>query len=368
MIEFSHVDMRFGEKEVLRDLSFTIEKGEIFTVIGPSGTGKTTVLRLIDLLQNPSAGTISIDGRETTIPERERVALRRRMAMVFQKPIAFRGSVAENISLGLAFRGLPREERQARVTEALGLVGLPGYGDRKAATLSGGELQRVAIARALVTRPEILLLDEPTANLDPVSTGKIEQLILSINERFRTTIVISTHDMVQGQRMANRIAVILNRTIGQIGDSHDIFYHPSTPEVARMVGVENILEGWVRSNENGLALVDVEGISIAATCPYPPGTGVTVFLRPEDIVFLLEKDGRSSARNELPGTVSRVTPMGAMVKVRVEAGVRFTAVITRRSCEEMGIQNGKDLFVAFKATALHVVPREKERPATGPGA
>lgn len=355
MIEFSHVNKQFGEKVVLRDLSFRVEKGEIFTLIGPSGSGKTTILRLINLLDNPSSGTVSVDGRETSIASRDKVDVRRRMAMVFQKPIAIRGNVFDNVAIGLVFRKVEGKEIRDRVSEALGLVGLSGYEERKASTLSGGELQRVAIARALVTKPEVLLLDEPTANLDPLSTEKIENLILSLVSRFGTTIILSTHDMIQGQRLATRLAVILEGSLGQVGDSHEIFYRPVNREVARMVGVENVLEGRISKNEEGLATIDVSGIPVIATCPYQPGSAVTVFLRPEDVVFLTERDGRSSARNELFGRISRVIPIGPMVKVRVDAGIPVTAVITRRSYDELGLAPGREIFIVFKATALHVV-------------
>ncbi len=358
MIEFIHVDKRYGEKVVLEDLTFRIEKGEIFTFIGPSGTGKTTILRLVDLLENPSSGSILIEGQDTNVSEGERVALRRRMSVVFQKPAALRGSVYENVALGLKFRGTPSDEMHARVTEALGLVGLDGYEERKATTLSGGELQRVAIARALVSRPEILLLDEPTANLDPASTERIENLISSINERFGTTIVLSTHDMIQGQRLATRIAVVLNRTIGQVGDSHQIFYEPKSREVARMVGVENIFEGIVAENTGGLATIDIGSATIAATCPYPEGTHVTSYMRPEDVIFLLEKDKKSTARNEIEGTISRVTPMGPSVKIRMDGGIRIVAVITRRSYDELGLSPGSHVYASFKASAIHVVKNE----------
>lgn len=359
MIEFSHVSKSFGEKEVLNDLTFRIEKGEIFTFIGPSGTGKTTILRLINVLELPTSGSILIEGKDTRVSERDKVALRRRMSVVFQKPAALRGSVFQNVALGLKFRNTPSNEIRHLVTEALNLVGLEGYEERKATTLSGGELQRVAIARALVTKPEILLLDEPTANLDPASTERIESLILSLSERFGTTIILSTHDMVQGQRLATRIAVILNRTLGQVGDSHQIFYQPRNREVARMVGVENIFDGTVASNDEGLAIIDVKGTPIVASCPYSAGSPVTVYMRPEDIIFLVEKDGKSSARNELPGKITRVTPMGPNMKVRMDAGISLVAVITRRSYDELGLSKGISVYASFKATAIHVVKRDE---------
>jgi len=358
VIEFSHVDKSFGEKVVLRDLTFRVEKGEIFTLIGPSGSGKSTILRLINLLDDPSSGTVSFDGQDTAVPNREKVGMRRRMAMVFQKPMAIRGNVYDNVAIGLVFRKEKGAGIKNRVSEALALVGLSGYEERKASTLSGGELQRVAIARALVTKPEVLLLDEPTANLDPLATEKIEGLILSLVSRFGTTIVLSTHDMVQGQRLATRLAVILEGSIGQVGDSHEIFYKPVNRAVARMVGVENVLEGRISKNEDGLASIDVSGIPVIATCPYQPGSEVTVFLRPEDVVFLTERDGRSSARNELSGTITKVIPIGPMVKVRVDAGIPVSAVITRRSYDELGLSPGKGIFIAFKATALHVVAKQ----------
>ncbi|OPX75746.1 MAG: Trehalose/maltose import ATP-binding protein MalK [Methanoregulaceae archaeon PtaU1.Bin059] len=357
MIELVSVCKRFGGKEVLRDLTFSVQKGEIFTLIGPSGTGKTTILRLINMLDDPTSGTILIDGRDTKASEGERVMLRRRMSVVFQKPAALRGNVYENVALGLKFRGTPAGEVRQRVSEALGLVGLEGYEERNATTLSGGELQRVAIARALVSRPEILLMDEPTANLDPGSTERIENLILTQNRQFGTTIVLSTHDMIQGQRLATRIAVILDRELRQVGDSREIFYHPGSREVARMVGVENIFDGRIIANEEGLASIDVGGFTIFATCPYPAGSSVTVFIRPEELLLLGGEKGRSSARNNLLGTISRVTPIGPNIRIQVDAGVLLVAVITRRSYDDLGLSPGAPVYCSFKASALHVVER-----------
>lgn len=358
MIEFEHVVMNFGEKEVLKDASFSIKNGEIFTFIGPSGSGKTTILRLIDMLERPTSGSISIDGTGvSTLKNRDRIPIRRKMSMVFQKPSPLRGTVFENVAMGLLFRNAAKEDIQARVPEALELVGLGGYEERKATTLSGGEMQRVAIARAISTRPEILLLDEPTANLDPVSTEKIESLISALKERFGITIVLSTHDMIQGQRLADRIGVVIDGRIGQIGTSKEIFYQPMNRAVANMVGVENIFEGIIATNDGGLASVDVNGGTLIATTPLPNGSPVILFMRPEDITFHIKDGVKSSARNEFTGRITKVLPMGPNARLKIDAGIRLTAVITQRSYEELDLALGKEIGLAFKASAIHVVER-----------
>ena len=222
------------------------------------------------MLERPTSGTISIDGTDVShLKDRDRIPIRRKMSLVFQKPSPLRGTVFENVAIGLLFRNVKKEEIQARVPEALELVGLGEYEERKAGTLSGGEMQRVALARAISTKPEILLLDEPTANLDPVSTEKIENLVSALKERFGITVVLSTHDMIQGQRLADRIGVVIDGRIGQVGTSKDIFYHPMNRAVATMVGVENIFEGVVATNESGLASIDVNSSSIIATTLLP---------------------------------------------------------------------------------------------------
>lgn len=358
MIDFIHVDKSYGKKEVLKDVTFSIEKGEIFTFIGPSGTGKTTLLRMINLLEYPTSGSVIIDGKDMRIPERDRVLMRRRMSAVFQKPAAFRGSVKDNVALGLKFRGTPAGEINERVHNALSLVGLEGYADRRAGSLSGGELQRVAIARAIVTGPEILLLDEPTANLDPTSTERIENLILNLNKTQGTTIVLSTHDLIQGQRLATRIGVLMNMKIGQVGDALDVFYKPGSREIARMVGVENIFDGTVVTNENGLAVIEIGDVRVNAICTYPPGSAVTVYMRPEELTLSMGMVKKTSARNELVGTVLGVTGFGPHVRVNVHAGIPLVAFITRRSCEEMHIVPGTRVCATFKASAIHVGARE----------
>jgi tungstate transport system ATP-binding protein len=360
VIEFDHVVMNFGEKEVLKDISFSIGKGDIFTFIGPSGSGKTTILRLIDMLERPTNGKIFIEENDvSTMKAGDRIPIRRKMSMVFQKPSPLRGTVFDNVAIGLWYRNVSKEETQAQVPEALELVGLMGYEDRKAGTLSGGEMQRVAIARAIVTKPEVLLLDEPTANLDPASTERIENLIYALKERFGITVILSTHDMVQGQRLADRIAVVIDGRIGQVGTSKEIFYHPMNRAVATMVGVENILEGKIATNEAGLASIDINGTSIIATTPLPVGTPVVLYMRPEDITFHVKDGIKSSARNEFTGRITKVLPMGPNARLKIDAGVKLTAVITQRSYDELNLTLGKEIGLAFKATAIHVVERKE---------
>jgi len=351
--------MNFGEKEVLKDVSFSVSDGEIFTFIGPSGSGKTTILRLIDLLERPKSGKILIDGTNVTkIRDREKIRVRRRMSMVFQKPSPLRGSVYANVAMGLQFRKVSADEIFRRVSESLEMVGLEEYEERKAITLSGGEMQRVAIARAITTKPEVLLLDEPTANLDPVSTETIESMIGDLKDRLGITVILSTHDMVQGQRLADRIAVVIDGRIGQIGTSKQIFYQPMNQAVAHMVGVEDILDGVVTENEAGLAAIDVNGVLITACSSASPGTPVTLYMRPEDITFYEKDSIRSSARNKFIGRIIEVIPMGPMVRLKVDAGVKLTAVITQRSFEELGLELGKETELTFKASAIHVVERK----------
>ena len=243
MIRITALTRQVGEQKILDEIDLEIRRGEIFTLIGPSGSGKTTLLRLIDLLDRPTSGKILFDGQDTAGTEKERLSIRRRMGMVFQKPAVLNVTVGENVAFGLKFRGTDRTQIPKRVTSALDLVGLTGFKERRAITLSGGEMQRVAIARAMVTDPEVLLLDEPTANLDPVSSEIIEDLLIKINNDLHTTIILATHDMIQGQRLAHRMGVIMDGRLAQVGTLHDIFYQPKGKKVARFVGIDTILRG-----------------------------------------------------------------------------------------------------------------------------
>jgi tungstate transport system ATP-binding protein len=217
-------------------------------------------------------------------------------------------------------------------------------------------MQRVAIARALVTRPEVLLLDEPTANLDPVNTELIENLIRRIHQRFQTTIILSTHDMIQGQRLADRIGVIMKGKIAQVGSLHDIFYRPNGKDIARFVGIETILEGIVESNEEGHARVSVGNSVFEVITPEEPGTKVSLYIRPEEVTIAV-RDGdqpKTSVRNQLSGTIIKMVPFGPFVRTTIDFGSTLTALVTRRSADELGLAVGMAVIAGVKATAIHV--------------
>jgi tungstate transport system ATP-binding protein len=360
IIEIRSLVRRHGTRNVLDGVDLEIGSGEILTLIGPSGSGKTTLLRLIDLLDTPTSGTIIFDGIDTASQDQVRLGIRRRMAMVFQKPAVLATTVEENVAAGLRYRGVGSPVIKKRVRDALVQVGLEGFAGRHAATLSGGEMQRVALARAIVTDPEVLLLDEPTANLDPVNVGLIEEIIREVNRDRGTTIVFSTHDLIQGQRLAHRIGVIIQGRLAQSGSLHEIFYRPAGEEIARFVGIENILEGTVMENAGGHAVIGTGRVRLEATTPCPIGTAVTLYVRPEDVAVTAGTGGwetSSSVRNTMSGRIVRIVPFGPFSRLTIDCGFPLTALITARSSEDLGLTPGKEIVAGIKATSIHVTKR-----------
>ena len=355
VIEIVDVYKQFGENRVLNGVNARIEEGEVFTIIGPSGQGKSTLLRLINLLDTPTSGRILIDGTDIHTDGARQMEVRRRMGMVFQKPVVFNTTVHENIATGLKFRGVEHGRIEETIAEALRVIDLAGFGNRKAKTLSGGEMQRVALARAMVTEPDILILDEPTANLDPLATEKIEELVRHYNKDLGTTVVMSTHDMLQGQRLADRIAVMMQGTFIQAGTPREVFSTPNNKKVARFIGVENILEGTITSTEGGVATIDVKGIPVQAVTTLAAGEKVCGCIRPEDVTLHLSHAKRISALNVLEGRIVRMVGIGPLNEITVDCGIDLKVFITWKSTEELGLKLGDTVRLSFKASAVHVM-------------
>ena len=356
LIETINLGQKYGERYVLKDINLKVEKGEVLALIGPTGAGKTTLLRLLDLLELPTSGSISFNGIDVTHSGRHRLEVRRRMSFVQQKPIVFSMSVYENVACGLRWRHEKGKIIEQMVGDVLELVALADYKSRNARTLSGGEAQRVAIARALATRPEVLLLDEPTANLDPIASAKIEEILARIIGEQRTTVVMATHDLSQGQHLAGRIGVLMNGELLQAGSPSDIFSSPQSRQVAEFVGIENILSGVVSAKDGDLVTINVNGIALQAISDYALGDRVYVLIRPEDITLTV-LEGMSSARNRFVGIVTKITPIGPIVRIEVDCGLPLLVVVTKRSAQELDLTTGKEVYASFKATTIHTIKR-----------
>ncbi len=228
-----NVTKTYNGRTVLRIPKLEVLCGEVFAIVGPSGAGKSTLLRLLNFLEPPSTGTIHF--RDTTFDAGKPMplALRRRVTTVFQRPVLLSRSVAENVGYGLSLRG--RRDGTELVQDTLEKVGLASCASQPARTLSGGEAQRVALARAMVLELDALLLDEPTANLDPYNVGLIEDIVRRINKENKTTIVLVTHNIFQAHRLADRVALILEGELIEVADVATFFESPRDPRTANFV-------------------------------------------------------------------------------------------------------------------------------------
>ncbi len=231
----------FGNREVLKKINMSINEGEIFALMGPSGVGKTTFFRILNLLEKPSEGRLFFRGIELTGSTiREKINARRSMSMLFQTPCVLNTTVFNNVAYGLVIRKVDNKTIRKKVINALSIVGLEGKEKQKARTLSGGEAQRMAFARAIVYDPDILLLDEPTSSLDPANVAMIEEIIKRIRCERGTTIVIATHNIYQVKRIADRVGVLLNGELIEVNSIERIFEAPEDARTKAFINGEMI--------------------------------------------------------------------------------------------------------------------------------
>ena len=235
IISISGLTKEYNKKAVLHVDDLKVRKGSITAIIGPSGAGKSTLLRILNLLEPPTRGDVLYFGSSTPSAQAERLALQRRMTMVFQKPALLDMSVYDNVAFGLRAYGFPRQETEKRVKSALAKVGMVSLGGQRAKTLSGGEAQRVAFARALVLEPEILLLDEPTGNLDPQNVELLEGMITSLNRECGTTVLIVTHNLFQARRLSTDIIFLYQGHTVEAGEASRVFNEPSREETRAFI-------------------------------------------------------------------------------------------------------------------------------------
>jgi len=347
MIEIKNLTVNLGDF-LLEEIELRVEKGEYFIILGPTGAGKTVLLESIAGLHPIKSGKIWLDGREVTRLEPEK----RGVGFVYQDYALFPHlSVKDNLLFGLKRRRQPKEEREMVVEWLAELLGISQLLERSPDTLSGGERQKVALARALSISPDVLLLDEPLSALDPQTREGVQQELRQIHHRLKQTTIHVTHDFEEAIALGDRIAVLGEGRILQVGTPDEIFHHPNSEFVARFAMTRNIFAGEVRDGARGEVTLTVEGTELEVVTELRGR--VHASLRPEDILISKEPLS-SSARNSLRGTITSIADRGATLYLTVSAPPDFVCLVTRRSLDEMNLAEGGEVYVTFKASAIHI--------------
>ena len=318
-LELSNVQKSFGGFSAVEDFQLSVERGEFVSFLGPSGCGKTTTLRMIAGFEFPDRGSITVDGKEITqLPPNKR-----NVGMVFQSYALFPNmTVANNVGFGMRVKKRPNDAIKRRVGELLELIKMPEKADRYPYQLSGGQQQRVALARALAVEPQVLLLDEPLSALDAKIRISLRNEIRSIQRQLGITTVYVTHDQEEALSLSDRVVVMSQGRIEQIGSPADIYNFPATPFVASFVGTLNLLVARVVDAAAGR--LSVEGQELRAAKPITEATNgatVTLALRPESIEL-----GEGAGANRFRGVVEEVSFLGSIVRTRVRLGDANTTV------------------------------------------
>jgi molybdate transport system ATP-binding protein len=347
--------------EVRASMARTMTRGSILVIFGPSGAGKTTILRAIAGLLRPDRGRVVVDGREWFDQRRDRFVRpqERRIGYVAQDTALFPHlSVTANVEYGL--RAAAPEARRQRARAVLDLVGARGLEARWPRQLSGGQAQRVALARALAPSPSLLLLDEPFGALDASTRRELRSEVRGMLRETGTSAILVTHDRLEAMAMGDDLAVMVDGELRQIGSVQEVFRSPADPAVARSLGVETVVPAVVEGEREGLVTLRIGEAALVAVGDVPAGTEAFACMRAEDVLIQVIDRGVpavGSARNHLAGRVVSIENEGAIDRVTVDCGFRLVAAITRQSSEELALRPASAVTVAIKATAIHLVPK-----------
>lgn len=358
-IELENVTMRFGDYVAVDNVSLHIQKGEFFSLLGSSGCGKTTILRIISGFLEPSEGIVKIGGRDMSGIG----ANKRPTALIFQNLALFPlMTVAENIGFGLEVRKLSRKERRKKIAELLDLIALPDAADKSVTELSGGQRQRVAIARALAVEPEVLLLDEPLSALDLNLRQHMRHELREIQKRTGVTFLYITHDQSEALAMSDRVGVMSQAAIEQVAAPSTIYNDPASLFVASFVGANNIIEGVVRKMTDGFAMMDTRygemsgRIGEVADSSLQENDRALLFVRPE---HLCVGDSSMDAPNILESTVLHQQFEGAHIHLhlRNNGGGRDLLMQLTGVSNLPNAQKGDPVKVMFDRERAMVLPR-----------
>lgn len=355
MIEFDSVTKRFGAFTAVDNVSLTVREGEFLTLLGPSGCGKTTLLRMLSGFETPDVGAVRLAGADVTaLPP-----YRRNVNQVFQSYALFPHlTVRENIGFGLRMQKTPKAEALQRVAEAVTLVALDGFEERKPHQLSGGQRQRVALARALVPKPKVLLLDEPLAALDAKLRRQMQSELKRLQKRLGMTFVFVTHDQEEALMMSDRIAVMKSGRIEQLGTAAEIYHRPATAFVADFIGEANLLKAELLSRGGGTARARVEGgLELRMPLAAWPAAGASalVSVRPEKVC--VSKRPIEGAENLFEAVIVEEVFQGASDRLvlRTDAGTLLSALVPNESALMESFHEGDRVWCGLHLDDLVVV-------------
>jgi tungstate transport system ATP-binding protein len=343
-----------AEGRTLLDLPLLeVGAGEILVVLGPTGAGKSTLLRVMGCLQRADGGSLA--WREEQVPWPAPLALRRRMAMVFQAPLLFSGTVFDNVAYGLRLRGERGDALRRKVDAALAQFHITHLSGQRAATLSGGEAQRAALARAVVLEPELLLLDEPLAALDAPIRERLRDELRQVMRARGMSCVYVTHELPEAFTLADRIAVLAGGRLLQVGKPEEVFYAPNQRAVAEFLRAGNLLPAEVLATAGGLATVRIAGRTLTATSAFAARSSALACIHPEEVQIALTP---AAMGDWLEATVLAVTDRGPTLRVDLDCGFPLRALVTRRVARELALRPGVRVAVALAPESVHLIPGE----------
>ena len=347
ILQLKDIQQRKSGNNILKGVSIEVPEGSFFVLMGPTGCGKTSLLRIAGLLDTPASGDIFFKGKKLSSRKKELLHTRRQIASMFQSPVMFRGSVSSNVGWGLKIRGVKKPEIARRTEKVLEFVGLSGFAGRDASTLSGGERRRTALARALILEPELLVLDEPGTSLDPAFKRDLLKRIKEIHRETGTTFVMATHDFTDALAVGTMGAVMRNGLIEQSGMMDEILFKPENKFMASFTGVRNIFPADFEESEARVRQLTVTHSSLKQ------GHGFLAI--PPEVIVLSLSPNLTSERNRFKGTVKSIERNGANWDVTVEvSSIPIIVAITTGALEELEVAPGRDIHLSFKASAVHV--------------
>jgi sulfate transport system ATP-binding protein len=356
MIRGQHLTKSFGGQRVVDDVSFEAAEGEFVALLGPSGGGKSTVLRMVAGLESPDSGTVLIRGEDAT----STAVQKRGLGFVFQHYALFKHlNVRDNIGFGLEIRKTDKAEVRRRVDELLELVQLAGFGDRFPAQLSGGQRQRVALARALAPRPQILLLDEPFGALDAKVRVELRAWLRKLSREQKITCVFVTHDQEEALELADRVVIIHRGKVEQIGRPEEVYDQPATPFVASFIGSSNVLTGTVQEGRTAFGELSVSvdlRSNVNAPRAMKEGADVRAYVRHHQVEIIGRSDKTSKSDGLALAKVNHITRIGwvARIELVLDDGRHLIAELPKDRLESLEISDGAEVFVSLKNASVFV--------------